>query len=131
MKYNYSWQEYEKDLKKVYDFEFDHIVGIYRGGLPLAINISNSFKKPMSIVGFQSYDGQDSKPYWILNNLALEDRVLIVDDIYDTGNTMRKVSSFLEQKKIKFCLFGKDNKDDVVFCKQKQDNWIIFPWERI
>ena len=53
----YEWTDYSADIKQVKNLEFDHVVGIYRGSLPVAVHISNVFEVPMSIVGFQTRDG--------------------------------------------------------------------------
>ena len=61
----YDWVDYTYDIKQVKDFKFDHVVGIYRGSLPMAVHISNVFDVPLSIVGFQTRDGKDKEPYMI------------------------------------------------------------------
>ena len=106
----YDWIDYGYDMKQVKDFEFDHVVGIYRGSLPMAVHISNVFEVPMSIVGFQTRDGKDTEPYMIKAGKA-PTQILVVDDIYDSGYTMKKVMQFLaywRADKIQgFCLYGK------------------------
>jgi len=52
----YSWQDYEDDIHDVSLLDFDHVVGIYRGSLPMAVHISNLYNVPMSIVGMQTRD---------------------------------------------------------------------------
>ena len=68
----YDWQDYEVDMRRVKDFKFDHVVGIYRGSLPMAVHVSNVFDVPMSIVGFQTRDGKDkdNKPLYKVSNLS-------------------------------------------------------------
>ena len=66
-KHQYTWTDYEKDMKSIDWLKFDHVVGIYRGSLPMAVHISNIRNVPMSIVGFQTRDGKDKNPYWIHN----------------------------------------------------------------
>ena len=87
----YDWIDYAHDIKEVKDLEFDHVVGIYRGGLPMAVHISNVFEVPMSIVGFQTRDGEDEEPYMIHKSEDVPTQLLVVDDIYDSGYTMKKV----------------------------------------
>ena len=87
----YDLIDYGYDMKQVKDFEFDHVVGIYRGSLPMAVHISNVFEVPMSIVGFQTRDGKDNEPYMIHKTGEAPKQVLVVDDIYDSGYTMKKV----------------------------------------
>ena len=123
------------DLEKL---EFDHVVGIYRGSLGMAAHVSNLYNVPMSIIGIQTRDAEDKEPYWI-HNLIDENtkRVLIVDDIYDTGYTMKKVINHLsysgwDYDVISYCLFGKSKAKDKVFYGQEHDgSWIVFPWETL
>ena len=141
----YSWKDYAHDMKEVKTLEFDHVVGIYRGSLGMAAHISNVFKVPMSIVGFQTRDGTDKEPYMIHKSEDVPTQLLVVDDIYDTGRTMNKVINFLEhaplgfgmmsdysQKRIQgFCLFGKSNDRNIIYSQEHDGSWIVFPWETL
>ena len=94
-----------------------HVVSIYRGSLPMGVHLSNALGCPMSIVKYQSRDGEDNKAEWILNLIHDEKlrptarffpHLIVVDDIYDTGYTMDRVIEFV-----------------------KLYRWIVFPWERV
>ena len=128
----YDWIDYGYDMKQVKDFEFDHVVGIYRGSLPMAVHISNVFEVPMSIVGFQTRDGKDTEPYMIKAGKA-PTQILVVDDIYDSGYTMKSVIQFLSHYSADriqgFCLFGKENKLNISYANEHDGSWIVFPWE--
>ena len=130
----YDWIDYSHDIKEVNALEFDHVVGIYRGSLPMAVHISNVFDVPMSIVGFQTRDGKDKQPYMIKSGDA-PTKLLIVDDIYDSGYTMKEVIKMLSHysaNKIQgFCLFGKDNDVNVSCANIHDGSWIVFPWETL
>jgi hypoxanthine phosphoribosyltransferase len=135
----YDWIDYAHDIKEVKDLEFDHVVGIYRGGLPMAVHISNVFEVPMSIVGFQTRDGEDEEPYMIHKSEDVPTQLLVVDDIYDSGRTMNKVIKFLSHYSARmhnsriqgFCLFGKDNDLNVSCANIHDGSWIVFPWETL
>ena len=133
----YSWEDYNKDMQDIEELEFDHVVGIYRGSLGMAAHVSNLYNVPMSIIGIQTRDGKDKEPYWI-HKLIDENtkRVLIVDDIYDTGYTMKKVINHLSYSSwdceaISYCLFGKPNDKQVVYSQEHDGSWIVFPWETL
>ena len=130
----YDWIDYSTDIKQIKDFKFDHVVGIYRGSLPMAVHISNAFDVPMSIVGFQTRDGKDDQPYMIKAGPHPE-KILIVDDIYDTGKTMkgviRMLSHYTADRIQCFCLFGKKNNFNVSYANEHDGSWIVFPWEYI
>ena len=136
----YEWADYSADIKQVKNLEFDHVVGIYRGSLPVAVHISNVFKVPMSIVGFQTRDGEDKEPYMIkaidhIHHGFPGKKILIVDDIYDTGQTMKKVIRYLTHYSVDriqgFCLFGKKNNFNVSYANEHDGSWIVFPWETL
>ena len=130
----YDWIDYRYDIQQVKNFEFDHVVGIYRGSLPMAVHISNVFDVPMSIVGFQTRDGKDTEPYMIKAGKA-PTQILVVDDIYDSGYTMKSVIQFLSYYSADriqgFCLFGKENKLNVSYANEHDGSWIVFPWETL
>jgi len=142
----YSWKDYALDMHDIDEFKIDHVVGIYRGSLGMATHISNVKNIPMSIVGFQTRDGEDKTPYWIHNETQSEhlgpyatgSTILIVDDIYDTGHTMNNVIDFVKKMRNKpsmmptiigYCLFGKDNDKNIVYSQEHDGSWIVFPWE--
>ena len=130
----YEWSDYEVDIMSVKRIEFDHVVGIYRGSLPMAVHISNVFDVPMSIVGFQTRDGKDKQPYMIKSGDA-PTKLLIVDDIYDSGYTMKEVIKMLSHytaDRIQcFCLFGKKNNFNVSYANEHDGSWVVFPWETL
>jgi len=150
----YEWSDYAKDMRATDWIKCDHVIGIYRGSLGMAAHVSNLRDVPMSIVGFQSRDGQDKSPYWMHNALpevsigeyAEGMNILIVDDIYDTGTTMNKVIDFVRKERTKpspmpniigYCLFGNEDatnnrefeSTNVVFTHPHDGSWIVFPWE--
>ena len=145
--YNYYYDQYYNDvitLKERYDkIPNPHIVSIYRGSLPLGTHLSNALNCPLSIVKYQSRDGEDSKAEWLLNLTSDESvrptprffpHLIVVDDIYDTGKTFRAVkalSEFQDNPDYSLvALFGNKNKDGVHYLHEQLRKWIVFPWER-
>ena len=142
--YNYFYDEYYYDvatLAQRYKKSVNpHIVSVYRGSLPLGVHLSNILKCPMSIVKYQSRDGQDSKAEWLLNltnerkNPKFFPHLIVVDDIYDTGKTFRAVKALPEFHNNPdyslMALFGNDNDDGVHYLHEQLYRWIVFPWER-
>ena len=145
--YSYMYDQYYNDvvtLKERYDKIPDpHVVAIYRGSLPLGVHLSNILKCPLSIVKYQSRDGEDSKAEWLLNLTSDESvrptprffpHLIVVDDIYDTGKTFRAVKALSEFQDNPddslVALFGNKNKDGVHYLHEQLRKWIVFPWER-
>ena len=144
--YHYYYDQYTKDIRHwIQHFEKfprPHIVGIYRGSLPIATHLSNVLKCPMSIIRYQSRDGSDEKPEWVINNMGFTstwktpgETTIVVDDIYDTGRTMRAIQQMDEFKYhpdvVYTCLFGSKNEDHVGYLNERISRWIVFPWERV
>ena len=149
-KYNYYYDQYYKDITDIFERYKDkpnlHIVGIYRGSLPIATHLSNIFDCPMSIIKFQSRDGVDEKPEWMLNltddvsirpykSTQFYPTLLVVDDVYDTGKTFRAVKQLPEfiNNPDYHCiaLFGNKNDDGVNYLHEQLFRWIVYPWERV
>jgi len=95
----------------------------------------------MSIIRYQSRDGSDEKPEWVINNMGFTstwktpgETTIVVDDIYDTGRTMRAIQQMDEFKYhpdvVYTCLFGSKNEDHVGYLNERISRWIVFPWER-
>ena len=148
-KYNYYYDEYYKDVsdivKRYKDVPNPHIVGIYRGSLPLATHLSNVLECPMSIIKFQHMDGHDKKAEWLLN-LTMDVSIrpekckqffptlIVVDDVYDTGTTFRAIKELPEFHNnpdyTLMALFGNKNDDGVGYIHEQLYRWIVYPWER-
>jgi hypoxanthine phosphoribosyltransferase len=111
-KLHYSWQDFDKDIVELARqiwlsrWQPDYIVGITRGGLPLAVSLSNYMKIPMHALGVSLRDGGDAESnLWMAEDafgvvpadqqtliksrwdVQFRKNILIVDDINDTGAT--------------------------------------------
>tara|TARA_B100000586_G_C19978781_1_gene371076 strand:- start:136 stop:546 length:411 start_codon:yes stop_codon:yes gene_type:complete len=130
-KLTYSWTQYKKDIHYIADnIEFKHVIGIYRGSLPIATHLSNIKDAELSIIGFQTRDGNDKEPKWLLNKIGNKIApILLIDDIYDTGKTMKDIINFVHRDVHPVCLFGRPNNDDVQFLHLNEGKWVVFPWE--
>ena len=105
-----SWDDYhgliEKLALKVYasGWEFDQILCLARGGVRPGDILSRIFDKPLAIMSTSSYrenagtvQGRlDIARYITLPRGELEGRVLLVDDLADSGETLKAVESHLK-----------------------------------
>tara|TARA_Y100001938_G_C8045050_1_gene408358 strand:+ start:812 stop:1267 length:456 start_codon:yes stop_codon:yes gene_type:complete len=145
-KYNYYYDEYYKDITDIAsrykNISNIHIVGVYRGSLPIATHLSNVLECPMSIIKFQSRDGEDQKAEWMLNltndkslHPKFFPKLIVIDDVYDTGKTFRAIKELPEFKNNPdyslIALFGNKNDDGVYYIHEQLYRWIVYPWERI
>ena len=96
-----------KNIIKEKNLQFDCIVTMYRGGLPFGVRLSHEFNKPLVIVNYQRLDGNDKEPQISigLEHLLNSKNILIVDDIFDTGESIRTCVEHIyrqhDHKKIK------------------------------
>ena len=129
MKKYVQWWEVKEYLNNLVDrlkndknFSLDECPGIFtfpRGGLILATLLSYQINKP------------------ILMNP--QPGCIIIDDIIDTGITMKKYSDLMNEKNYFItAMFMKDNQlaeeaKFQCFCDYfeyvKKDEWIVYPWE--
>lgn len=99
---------YMKDLKFIYTF--------MRGGLPIAVHLSHFLDLPMYTDEKQI--DFSTVPY---------KTVLVVDDIADTGKTLKNFNVLFPTA----TLFYKPKSTvKPTFYIEETTNWIVFPWER-
>ena len=105
----------------------DIVVGIPRGGLPLAVTLSHQLEVPLFIPSYgHSYATISDKD------------ILIVDDISDTGQEMRQQLKYADQFECHqvrtLVLIEREGTIQPTTYKwkhvTKDEGWIIFPWER-
>jgi hypoxanthine phosphoribosyltransferase len=141
-----SWDELGEGSRAIADqvaadgFEPDIILGISRGGLLVAgalayaLGVKNTFT--MSVEFYTGVDERLDMPMILppiphLVDLH-ESRVLIADDVADTGQTLVLVKDFLEGKvaEVKIAVLYEKPRS-VVQCEyvwSRTDRWIVFPW---
>lgn len=140
-----SWASYGKmasSLAKEVEEKrmgFDLVIGIARGGIPLAMVISDLLGIPIDIINVKSYTGirkrEKPKILTTLSNDIKGKRILLVDDLIEHGATMDLLLAYLVKKKpgmIKTAvLFDKPwSRFRPDYCVKTVDRWVVFPWER-
>ena len=92
-------------------FRPSFIVAIWRGGAPIGMAVQeflDYFGVPTDHIAirtssYQGIDGRSSEvrihgTSYLIKNVDFEDRLLIVDDVFDTGQTIRAVIEHLREK---------------------------------
>jgi hypoxanthine phosphoribosyltransferase len=118
--------------------KFDLVVGIARGGLPVAMVVSDHLGTRIDFINVKSYDGiaQRGAPR-ILSTLAegiAGKSVLVVDDLVDQGDTMETVKRYLLEQGPSLLevavLFKKPwTKFEPHYYLEVVDKWMVFPFE--
>ena len=128
------------------DYKVDAIVCLTRGGLVPAGLLAYKFDcKDIINLKVQSYVDQerheiDLEPLSYNDIMKIQEcrNILIVDDVYDSGETMKAVYSYLsgvvnELPVIfnSFCVIQKQDNDllDHVLFEGELDTWVVFPWD--
>ena len=151
-----SFEDYNKIVEKLAieiheKFKPTVLVGIMRGAAPILDILSRILKLPIAYIVIQSYSGEgmEDKQGELMfareiSSLAKEDdfkKVLLIDDLSDTGLTLNKSIEWLKNyqptknyiKEIKTaCLWKKKSSTfEPDFCPVKLDSdpWIVQPTE--
>ena len=139
----YSYDLFKKDTQLLVDksrnFEPEILLAVARGGLTLshlisqALNIRNLYT--LNSIHYEGEKKLDTFNIFNIPDLFGVNRVLIIDDIIDSGETMKEILYILKEKypNIEFkiaTLFYKSTaliKPD--FSVREANEWIDFFWE--
>ena len=122
------------------EFRPDAVLALARGGLPLAGALAYALGlKNMATLNVEFYTGVDERleeplilpPVPDLTLLRME-RLLVVDDVADTGRTLALASEFCAQHgpEVRTAVLY-EKPQSVVRCDfvwRRTDRWINFPW---
>jgi hypothetical protein len=141
-----DWSNYGRAVRELAqvvadsDYRPDIILAIARGGLFAAGSLGYALSvKNIYVMNVEFYTGVDERldvpvmlpPYLELADVA-ESRVLIADDVADTGKTLRLVRDFCEGKVADVrcaVLYQKSHSQvDCEYVWKYTDQWINFPW---
>ena len=141
-----SWDQFHRDSRALAwrlnsEGPFDAIVCITRGGLvPAAIIARELGIRVIESVSISSYEYKDQGKLQVLKSIADDilaldaaddKKVLIVDDLVDTGKTGRAVRAMLPNAHFA-TVYAKPLARDLVnsfVTEVSQDTWIYFPWD--
>ena len=138
-----SWSDYDELVSSIAsqlgDWEPDAIVGLTRGGLIPAVQFSHMFNVKLYTLNISLRDGKAPSTKFDWKQMEKYSRVLIVDDINDSGATLFAVHDQyyrhgLNNPKFATLLSKRSSKMSVDYVGEhintsKEDDWIIFPWE--
>ena len=140
-KININWQNYHRlvlQLAKKINFRPDFIICINRGGLVIGCLFSHILGKPLAVVAAESYQGQKRSKLClgtIAGTKPIKGKVLLVDDLVDSGETLDKVKKKIQKlkpvKEVKTaCLFRKPwSRISPDYFIKEVGYWPVFPYE--
>jgi len=137
----YSYEEFKEDLKTLtqkIDKTFDVILPIARGGLSMGQMLGEFYDirevYAINTIGYNDTQKLDEVKVFNIPELEKSRRVLIVDDIVDSGDTLVEVLKVLEAKypKIEFFTASIFYKPTAVieptWWVKEPKGWIEFFW---
>ena len=128
----------------------DYLVGLWRGGAPVAVAIHEFLKatgwdvqhiplKCASYTGIGESGGEVAFTHGdiVFGMFRKGDRVLVVDDVFDTGRTAAAVKGRIDAVGAEMrlaCVYWKPRKNVTrlrpdYFVKDVGDDWLVFPHE--
>lgn len=164
-KHYYSWQDISDAANSITaqmfkdNYKPDFIIGLTRGGLPLAVMLSNKLDIPMKTLSVSFRDDTKTETDKKIISQAFgmfepggKKKILIVDDINDTGATFKWIvddwtaDERYEQstdwkniwnKTVRFAVITENlsSEFDMVrystheVNKAEDDVWLVYPWE--
>lgn len=140
-----SWDQFHRDSRALAwrlssQGPFDAIIAIARGGLVPATIVARELGiRVIESVAIKSYDHQSQGKIQILKPISADiieadksgKRLLIVDDLVDTGATARAVREMLPNAHFA-AVYAKPQARELVdsfITEVSQDTWIYFPWD--
>lgn len=150
-----SWEDIEKGCKsivkelKLTEFTPDYIVGLTRGGLIPAVCISHLTGIPMHTLNISLRDGDEQEnKLWMSQDALDGKKILIVDDINDSGETINTLKKLWAEDgivewgniwhhSVRFAVIDSNSgskafADYIVNTVDKVTNpdlWLVYPWE--
>lgn len=107
-----SWSDYHQQIEqlalKIYqsNWKFNQIICLARGGLRVGDILSRIFDQPLAILSTASYGGENNQVRGsitfshdlTMTTANLGSHVLLVDDLVDSGTSLKKTYSWLDRK---------------------------------
>jgi xanthine phosphoribosyltransferase len=140
-----TWDQFHRDSRALAwrlsgEGPFEAVVAIARGGLvPAAIVARELNIRTVESVAIKSYDHQNQGQIKVLKPMAQAildvarngGKVLIVDDLVDTGATARIVRDMLPGAHFATVYAKPMGREmvDTFITEVSQDTWIFFPWD--
>jgi xanthine phosphoribosyltransferase len=142
-KYYYSYNEFLEDIKilskDIKKFNPQAIVAVARGGVSAAHFIANALdNRNLFTINSVHYNNQKKLDYikvFNIPNLNGFKRILIVDDIIDSGDTIKEVLNRLKSNykdidfKVATLFYKKSAKFKPDYFAKEAKAWIDFFWE--
>lgn len=143
---DYTFDCFNEDIEKIYwqivalNVKYDYIVGLVRGGAIPAVVLSHKFDHEPEVVMLHWSHNAETQEHnaWLPGEIRKGKKVLIIDDIVDSGRSIKEVLADWEvtpdQVDIAALIYNTSQDVVVQFCGRTIDrdtdvDWINFWWE--
>ena len=136
--FNVSWDQLHRDAKalawRLSEIKpWDKVIAITRGGLvPSAIVARELEIRLIDTICISSYDHQSQSEVNVIKPAEdLEDNVLLIDDLVDTGRTAKAVRKYIPNAHFATIYVKPAGRPmvDTYVTEVSQNTWIFFPWD--
>ena len=144
--FHISWDQIHRDSRALAwrldgkgpdDGPWKAVIAITRGGLAPAMIVARELDiRTVDTISIKSYDHQQQSEAVVLKSPDMElmgdgTGVLIVDDLVDTGKTLRVVRNLFPKAHIATVYAKPEGRPmtDSFITEVSQDTWIFFPWD--
>ena len=144
--FHISWDQIHRDSRALAwrldgkgpnDGAWKAVIAITRGGMAPAMIIARELDiRTVDTISVKSYDHQDQSEAVVLKSPDMDlmgdgSGVLIIDDLVDTGKTLRVVREIFPKAHIATVYAKPEGRPmtDSFITEVSQDTWIFFPWD--
>jgi xanthine phosphoribosyltransferase len=144
--FHISWDQIHRDSRALAwrldgkgpgDGTWKAVIAITRGGLAPAMIVARELDiRTVDTISIKSYDHQQQSEAVVLKSPDMElmgdgEGVLIVDDLVDTGKTLKVVRNLFPKAHIATVYAKPEGRPmtDSFITEVSQDTWIFFPWD--
>lgn len=135
---NYRYLEFEDDINQIYydivdsGKQYSKVIGIIRGGMVPGVVLSHKLGIPFDAIHWSSSANNKDRYFQPLYTSS----VLLVDDILDTGDTIKEIFDEYGKKDVACLIYNKNNPHQLVpdfygrvIDREVDKAWIDFWWE--
>ncbi len=144
-----TWDDFDADIEefskviKQYNFDSNSIIlTLKRGAFTTSCKLSNVLDIPISVVAYQTRDGNHIMPQFLEREMITsETKIIIPDDIYDTGKTIETIIEYLmvvfnvPSENILGLFHYASNEitktklKQYYYSRKNEGSWVVLPWE--
>lgn len=144
--FHISWDQIHRDSRALAwrldgkgpnDGAWKAVIAITRGGMAPAMIVARELDiRTVDTISVKSYDHQDQSEAIVLKSPDMDlmgdgTGVLIIDDLVDTGKTLKVVREIFPKAHIATVYAKPEGRPmtDSFITEVSQDTWIFFPWD--